>query len=375
MEAVSNDLVVLHATDPATVFLSVSARMADVSVADVEAALFERRTMHRTLAMRRTLFVVTSELAPAVEHSSSTKVASTERKRLEQFLVDSDIADPTRWLAHATGEVLAVLDDHPDGLTARALTKAVPRLATRIVMGAGTSNPVEAGVTSRLLGQLAVEGRIIRGRPTGDWTTRQYRWHRRDRWWPDGRDPSAVELDESGAAARLLEHWLDRFGPATLTDMKWWTGWTMTKTRHALADIDVVEVGLDGDLSGETGFVLRVDEEPVSKPDPWAALLPSLDPTPMGWKQRGWFLGDHGGPLYDRSGNIGPTVWVDGRIVGGWSQRPDGELVTELLEPVGAEHRALIGAEAERVAAFVGDVVVRPSFPTPLQRQLSAGEG
>ncbi len=375
MEAVSNDLVVLHATDPATVFLSVSARMADISVADVEAALFERRTMHRTLAMRRTLFVVTSELAPAVEHSSSTKVASTERKRLEQFLVDSDIADPTRWLAQATGEVLAVLDDHPDGLTARALTKAVPRLATRIVMGAGTSNPVEAGVTSRLLGQLAVEGRIIRGRPTGDWTTRQYRWHRRDRWWPDGRDPSAVELDESGAAARLLEHWLARFGPATLTDMKWWTGWTMTKTRHALADIDVVEVGLDGDLSGETGFVLRVDEEPVSKPDPWAALLPSLDPTPMGWKQRGWFLGDHGGPLYDRSGNIGPTVWVDGRIVGGWSQRPDGEVVTELLEPVGAEHRALIGAEAERVAAFVGDVVVRPSFPTPLQRQLSAGEG
>ncbi len=375
MEAVSNDLVVLHATDPATVFLSVSARMADTSVADIEAALFERRTMHRTLAMRRTLFVVTSELAPAVEHSSSTKVASTERKRLEQFLVDSDIADPTRWLAQATGEVLAVLDDHPDGLTARALTKAVPRLATRIVMGAGTSNPVEAGVTSRLLGQLAVEGRIIRGRPTGDWTTRQYRWHRRDRWWPDGRDPSAVELDESGAAARLLEHWLGRFGPATLTDMKWWTGWTMTKTRHALADIDVVEVGLDGDLSGKTGFVLRVDEEPVSKPDPWAALLPSLDPTPMGWKQRGWFLGDHGGPLYDRSGNIGPTVWVDGRIVGGWSQRPDGEVVTELLEPVGAEHRALIGAEAERVAAFVGDVVVRPSFPTPLQRQLSAGEG
>ena len=101
------------------------------------------------------------------------------------------------------------------------------------------------------------------------------------------------------------------------------------------------------------------------------ALLPSLDPTPMGWKERDWYLGPHEGPLFDRNGNIGPTVWADGRIVGGWSQRPDGEVVTELLEDVGIDHRTLLDAEVERLSACIGDTVVKPSFPTPLQKRLS----
>ena len=78
--------------------------------------------------------------------------------------------------------------------------------------------------------------------------------------------------------------------------------------------------------------MLADDVEPAGDPGPWVALLPALDPTPMGWQQRDWFLGPHGPALFDRSGNIGPTVWVDGRIVGGWAQRRDGEVAVRLLE-------------------------------------------
>ncbi|HEX6390519.1 MAG TPA: M48 family metalloprotease, partial [Solirubrobacteraceae bacterium] len=46
--------------------------------------------------------------------------------------------------------------------------------------------------------------------------------------------------------------------------------------------------------------------------------------------------------LFDRSGNIGPTVWCDGRIVGGWAQRTDGEIALALLEDVGAGAAAAI---------------------------------
>ncbi len=91
----------------------------------------------------------------------------------------------------------------------------------------------------------------------------------------------------------------------------------------------------------------------------------------MGWKQRHWYLGEHRAPLFDRNGNIGPTIWVDGRIVGGWGQRPDGEVVLEYLSDVGADHRALVEIERDRIQAFVGDVVVKPSFPTPLQKRLA----
>ena len=74
--------------------------------------------------------------------------------------------------------------------------------------------------------------------------------------------------------------------------------------------------------------------------------------------------------LFDRSGNPGPTVWADGRVVGGWAQRPDGEVVVRLLEDVGADVAAGAAAEAERVSAWLGDRRVTPRFRTPLEREL-----
>ena len=105
----------------------------------------------------------------------------------------------------------------------------------------------------------------------------------------------------------------------------------MGQTRTALADVGAVEVALRRrDRLGASG---RPGAVRAAKP--WVALLPSLDPTTMGWKERDWYLGDHGPALFDRNGNAGPTVWVDGRIVGGWAQRATGEVVYELLEDVG----------------------------------------
>ena len=121
--------------------------------------------------------------------------------------------------------------------------------------------------------------------------------------------------------------------------------------------------------------MLAGDEEPPAAPgEPWAALLPGLDPAPMGWQERGWYLGAHRERLFDRSGNIGPTVWWDGRIVGGWAQRPDGEIALGLLEDVGADGAAAIATEARRVRDWIGDVRVTPRFRTPLERELATAQ-
>ena len=125
-----------------------------------------------------------------------------------------------------------------------------------------------------------------------------------------------------------------------MTDLKWWTGWTLTQTRAALGAIEAVEV----DLDGVPGFVLPGDLEPEPEPEPWAAFLPSLDPTVMGWKERDWYLGEHAPTLFDRNGNAGPTVWWNGRVVGGWAGRRDGEIAFRLLEDVGVDaERAIAG--------------------------------
>lgn len=125
------------------------------------------------------------------------------------------------------------------------------------------------------------------------------------------------------------------------------------------------------DLGDATGFVLAGDLDRVEKAEPSAALLPTLDPTTMGWKERDWYLGPHASLLFDRNGNAGPTVWWDGRVIGGWSQRRNGEIVFRLLEDVGAEAIRSVEAEAARVAAWLGDVRFSPGFLPPFQRELA----
>lgn len=380
-------MVVLHATDPATVHLSALARMAEPSLAAVDQALHDDRSVVRVLAMRRTLFVVPTPYLATVELSSAVTVAANERRRLTGYLAEAGLADPAAWLVGAAAEIEEALTAAGDvGLSAREMTARVPRLTARMTIGAGSRNEVTTGATSRVLGVLAAEGRLVRGRTAGGWTTRRYQWHLRQQWLGPDAPPAPVDVVAAGAAgeeairaasAELVGRWLRAFGPAPFDDLKWWTGWTVRQLKAALAGLDVTEVALD---DGVVGLALSDDLDPVGDDaggddvavEPWVALLPALDPTPMGWKERGWYLGAHREPLFDRSGNIGPTVWADGRIVGGWGQRPGGEIAVALLEDVGAERQAMIEAGAERLAGLVGATPVRPAFPTPLQKQLSS---
>ena len=150
--------------------------------------------------------------------------------------------------------------------------------------------------------------------------------------------------------------------------MQWWTGWTLGATRAALASLDTVEV----DLDGQPGLVLTEDEAPVPKAKPWVALLPGLDPTPMGWKERAWYLGEHKPHVFDTRGNVGPTVWMDGRIVGGWAQRKDGSVVTKLLEDVATTRVVHVAKAARKLEDLVRHLPSIPRFPAPLDKELRA---
>ena len=152
-----------------------------------------------------------------------------------------------------------------------------------------------------------------------------------------------------------------------MTDIKWWTGWTVRDTRAALAMLDVVEV----DLDGSPGWLLADDLDPVEPVSDWVALLPGLDSTVMGWKERDWYIGEHTPSLFDRNGNAGPTVWWNGRVVGGWAQRENGEVAFRLLSGIPGETKGAIEAEAQRLREWLGPVRLIPRFRTPLERELT----
>lgn len=356
-------MVGLHSSDPATVYLSLQARVTTFEKGDLERALYEDRELLRMLGMRRTMFVVPHDLAAVMDAACTKKLAPPERRRLVKMVTEAGLAaDGELWVEELCRATLAAITRRGDAL-ANELREEVPDLQLKIRFGQGRKWGGAVGVSTRILFLLATEGSIIRGRPRGTWLSSQYRWVTTE-GWIGGPLPA---LDAAEAQAELLRRWLRQFGPGTMTDLKWWTGWTVRDTKAALAAVGAVEVGLDEG----TGYVLADDLEPATMPAPWAAFLPGLDPTPMGWKEREWFLGPHQKVLYDTNGNIGPTVWLNGRIVGAWGQREGGVVVHRLLEDVARPEQGLIDAERARLEEWLDGTVVMPRFPTPLQKELA----
>jgi Winged helix DNA-binding domain len=362
--AAVNGIVALHGTDPASVYLSAWARTCEVDKAAIEYALYEERSLVRMLGMRRTVFVVPAALMPVVQSACADQIAERLRRQLTQVVTAAGITpDATTWLEDVGEGTVRALGTRGSA-TGAELARDEPRLRTQIIAAADNPYGGAVNLTTRLLTLLSAEGLIVRGRPRGGWTSAQFTWSAA----PGRTDLPAAAARAELARAELARRWLAAFGPAPLSDLQWWAGWTAGQVRQAVSSLDLTEV----DLGGITGVVLAGDEDTGAPAEPWAVLLPALDPTPMGWRERSWYVGEHAAALFDRSGNIGPTVWWDGRIVGGWAQREDGEIAVRLLEDVGAEAAAAIAAEAQRLREWIGPGVrVTPRFRTPLERELA----
>ncbi|WP_425244676.1 winged helix DNA-binding domain-containing protein [Streptomyces citrinus] len=366
-EEVARSLVALHGTDPATVYLAVGARLTDpgATVADVERALYEDQTLVRMHGMRHTVFVFPTELAATVHASTGLAVAAKARAALVKDLATGSGGRLTaEWLTDVEASALRALQRRGQA-TVSELVRDEPRLREQFTYGRGKSYEAEQTVSSRLMRVLGVEGRVVRGRPLGSWTSTRFRW---------AVMPPHPELPVAAAQSDLLRRWLAVCGPATEADLKWWTGWKVTEVRRALGAVGAVEVSLDG--GGAVGYVLPDQlDAPEGDFEPFAALLPGLDPTAMGWQERDWYCPPELRPdLFDRSGNIGPTVWWGGRIVGGWGQRADGAVVWRLLDTSGgAAARRAVTEEAARLTSWLDGVRVTPRFRTPLERELAEG--
>jgi len=353
-------MTVLHSTEPATVYLSLAARVDGLTVGDVDRALYDERSLVKQLAMRRTLFVFPRDLLPAAWGSASVRVARQLGARLaKEVEVAGHAEDGAAWLERARAGVVEALAGG-GGLTAEEVRERVPMLAAKLELAQGTPYAATVYLAPRVLTQLAVEGRVVRGVNAGHWRLSKPRWTLTEDWLGDV--PAPLEPEEG--YAELVRRWLTTFGPGTETDLVWWLGSTKSAVRRALADVEAVEVTLDG---GATGWVLPDDPAlDAAEPDtgPWAALLPVLDPTVMGWKERGFYLGEHGPQLFDSNGNAGTTAWWDGRVVGCWVQDQAGVVEVRLLERLPRTATAALAVEAERLTAWLDGTRIGTVYPS-----------
>jgi hypothetical protein len=353
-------MVGLHATDPATPYLTLWARLPGFGLTDLDTALYDRRTVMKHLAMRRTLWVVRSDELAMIQSVASDRVASNERRRLIADVEKAGVAvDGAVWVDTACAAVLRHLRRHGP-TSARDLRAALPELAGSHDPAPGRQWGGATPLAPRVLTVLGVRGDIVRGPNDGGWTVSRPRWTLRGDWHDGGAAP--VPADEAAVAA--VGRWLRTFGPATVTDVKWWFGHTLTWARQTLRALGAVEV----DLHGTPGFALPDDLESEPEPEPWAALLPGLDVTTMGWFDRDWYLGEHRAQVFDRNGNGGPTAWWNGRIVGGWGQDADGRVVLRVLDDVGRDGVNALEQRAADLTAWLDGTRVSPRFPSPVMK-------
>ncbi|SDE33565.1 winged helix DNA-binding domain-containing protein [Auraticoccus monumenti] len=351
-------MTVLHATEPATVHLSVHARVDDVTVADVERALYEERTLVKQLAMRRTLFAFPRDLLPAAWGSASARVATAHRARVAKDVEHASLATDGRiWLAEAEAAVVAHLADG-SARSAKELREALPQLHGRIGGTTEKRYDISISIAPRVLTQLGLEAVLVRGVNGGHWRTSRPQWTLMSTWLGDVPAP----LPAAEGYAELVRRWLRTFGPGTAADLQWWLGSTKGAVVTALGDVGAVPVSLD---DGGTGWLLPDDLDPVAPTDHWVALLPVLDPTVMGWKERGWYLDGHGRDLFDSNGNAGTTAWVDGRVVGCWVQDDDGRVRVSPLEPLPDAATRALDVEAERLTRWLDGLRVLTVYPSP----------
>jgi Winged helix DNA-binding domain len=160
---VTAGLVGLHATDPATPYLSLWARSPGFEITDLDLELYQKRSVVRHLAMRRTLWLVSCDDLGMIQSAASDRVADNERRRLIADVQKAGVtSDGNQWLHLASAAVLRHLGEHgPAGST--ELRAALPELAGTYDPAPGKRWGGLVPVVPRVLTVLSARGDIVRG--------------------------------------------------------------------------------------------------------------------------------------------------------------------------------------------------------------------
>ena len=202
--AATEAMTVLHATEPATVYLSLHARVDDLTVADVDRAFYDERSLVKQLAMRRTSSSSRATCCPppgAARPPGSPPSSGPGWPR-----TSSPVGSPTdgaAWVDRACAAVLARLADGSE-LSAKELREQLPELEGRIDVAVGKPYGANVAMSPRVLTQLGVEGLVTRGRNGGHWRISRPQWTSMAAWL--GEVPEPMKAAEGWA--ELVRRWL-----------------------------------------------------------------------------------------------------------------------------------------------------------------------
>ena len=317
----------LHAQLLSSAALSLWARVEGTTLAGLRRALWQKRTLVKSWAMRGTL-----HLLPARDLPVYLGALSATRHYLSQGWV--------KYLGITAEEIEVVIATVGEVLRGRILTRA--ELADAVVERTGSK---KLGAVLRqgwgvLLKPCAYRGQLCFAEGEGA----------RVRFTHPG---PVRRIDPDRALAEVARRYLGAYGPATRDDFALWWQWTTRRqAQQVLESLDVAAV----DLAGTRAWLLKPDARPAPAARS-VRLLPAFDPYIVGApRSGGLFPAGQKARIFRAQGWISPVLLVDGHAEGVWRhQRKNGRLEVR-IEPFAALSRRVrmeASQEAERLAVFL----------------------
>ena len=331
--------------------ISLSARTAGLTVADVDTALAQRLVV-KVGCMRRTLYLVPAGLVAVFVRGTARRAEKEVRWALRKGV-------PSRVVDAAIDAALGALDEP---LTRAELAERACRaLGTRprVVHGGGWGSrgkvaAVPVGALTYpvvdLLHLAAARGVVCYGEPRDGEPT----FVRADAWVP-----GYEEVAPEDAETRLLQRYLEAFGPATAADFAAWAGVTLREARGLWARLEGELATID--VQGSEARLLLADVDGLSRARmerPHVRLLPYFDSYLLGHADRGHLVPDaHRRQVSRAQGWIAPVVLVDGRVLGVWKHARKSSRLAVEVTPLGRLTRRVVAgiqAEADELRRFLG---------------------
>ncbi len=363
LEIVSS-VIGLHASDFKTPFLSCFARSDDFRKESLYRELYQKRTLSKIKAMRNTLFIFRKGFVPTVFTALQGSVLKASAVYLEKYMnmfgVDRDLYE------RASREILDIVGK--ESMDAAAIKKSlrgrVPdrRLWKKEVVVRGSRKYQGPDAAGYIIYSLCDQCKLARVGFEGMSSNKQHyiRW---DEWFPELK----MKKDVMGSRRELIESYINSFGPVTLRDIKWWTGFNTTEVTQVLEGLDIIYVEWEGMESFEyftTGSDLArlMGHRPSRRKG--VTLLPVLDVYTMGYKDRERLAESRWQKsMYDRSGNAYPAILHRGRIIGVWRYpsfsgspiSPAGIRRFMFFGDVKPAVRGAVEAEYRRVSRFLAE--------------------
>ena len=340
--------------------MSIWARVRGVKLSDLDAAIWEAKSLTKAWAMRRTMFLI-----PSKDLAMFVRGSALRAEREVRWVLGRGVPAPK--LEKLVEAVLAALDEPvTTSALAAKLSNATGFKIKQKVGGVGWGNRkkvpwVDFGALALpahyLLHLAGARGVYCSGPNAGSEST----FVRADRWIPHWKDMPLLQAERE-----LVMRYLRAHGPSTVADFTIWTGMTAGDAKRvwSLAEDDMADV----DVEGWRASVLSDDLPDLKDAHldrPVVRLLPFFDAFLLGHRSHRNIVGpgEHG-QVYRPAGWVSPVLLVDGRAAGVWSHvRKNSTLEVEVRPFADLPPRisSLVREEAEELGGFFGCPQVRVS--------------